>query len=1148
MAYYPDRTAQRPSTTQPRGLRLRGVVHTPRKYHIKKVRTGPTSSGLLHTERRKGGKGLSDARHIHDSQAKKARDARKLRTRVEKHAQAMLLAIEKQEHDLDSSSFKAKHMNLEQEMEMLISKTAHMDVTAWSKKMLEEAKNEVRELKEELAVLQNKRLKIESELHSTELSLENVETRAKMLGLGAYEGTHEVDIKTKHLLKEKAEIGGEYNIVAGYTGVLRLLKERAKLSIGDLPVKQKFLIEEINMYKHELHSAQMQKLHAVRESNKEENLYIELEKTAEELQVMQEKKLIHLREIYAAEGKRRERNQVRRIEALAFAQSIKLKDVSEEELDHLYEQYQQGTVRIAALNLKLKQLQEQNKDLIEGFELMEQHANVRNTAEIVHKFLNQEANFAEFSKTRDEKNEILQRLRAENKRWTGLHKSAIVEKDTQEAYKHRRQRLDQEKAEMDNYIQTRQLEDSTRRSTNLLLLSNGLDDMLYRCVKNLDSCLLESVERAKSKESKTSLSGSLGNRRGSTLKGVGKGVMGVFQWKQQEEKGETKKAPKSLTGSTGLRREGTLKGVGKGIISMFQWQKLDKQQGNTGNAEGKNTDDDDSSSDDSDDAKQQAPLRKRSVSQQFSRKGSTFRGMGKGVLSAVSWGDKKGIGGGSREANGPPGSPQPKSRKAPSKSRMAYLRKQSTFRGMGKGVFSAVLWGNEKQIKSKKPAQKPEEEILFDRMVQKIELVLASVKQIKNEVLEQNIPEKEKNEVDIFQAHRKFAKELATFQSLSASAGKANVGEEDKKTDKEVKTRRLSTRMMGTMNSHIASKLNSKDNVPAGASLYSLLCLDNNHLHNQDLRVTAKVGPESDSHDDGAHEMSESDSDAGARFDDQPEWVKHVTDNLVLHEEEEDEMDQLAELTDSGNLPDRPPHGHRKNKRKRTSSIVIEGVFPPVKPTDGNEEKVVTRQHIKHQTKVALKQNRLALLNAAVPKSKGEEKDPDGHSHTSNRPRTLSSSSRGQPDDLSMLNSSWVTHKKEELIKDAGVFLDDLHKEMELKEIIMKSRKTEENKWNKRRASALIDINGQMPTKPSPERGKTKLSGPSPLARRRSTKIFKRRQTRRHTRMKHMGKSRRMSQTSKGKIMHKSPNRRSPKQASVRVPETVKPNNFSKTN
>ena len=36
-----------------------------------------------------------------------------------KHAAAMLAAIEQQENDIDNASFKAKHMNLEQEMELM---------------------------------------------------------------------------------------------------------------------------------------------------------------------------------------------------------------------------------------------------------------------------------------------------------------------------------------------------------------------------------------------------------------------------------------------------------------------------------------------------------------------------------------------------------------------------------------------------------------------------------------------------------------------------------------------------------------------------------------------------------------------------------------------------------------------------------------------------------------------------------------------------------------------------------------------------------------------------------------------------------------------------------------------------------------------
>ena len=113
----------RPRTSgndSPINFKLRGINHTPHKYHIRKIKPGnSTSHGLLHTQLRKGLKGEGDAREIHDSHARKARDARKLRARVEKHAAAMLAAIELQEHEIDNSSFKAKHMNLEQEMELM---------------------------------------------------------------------------------------------------------------------------------------------------------------------------------------------------------------------------------------------------------------------------------------------------------------------------------------------------------------------------------------------------------------------------------------------------------------------------------------------------------------------------------------------------------------------------------------------------------------------------------------------------------------------------------------------------------------------------------------------------------------------------------------------------------------------------------------------------------------------------------------------------------------------------------------------------------------------------------------------------------------------------------------------------------------------
>ena len=55
-----------------------------------------------------------------------------------------------------------------------------MDVTAWSKKMLEESKHEVRDLREQLSILTNKRLKCENELVSTKRSLDKYSERIKI--------------------------------------------------------------------------------------------------------------------------------------------------------------------------------------------------------------------------------------------------------------------------------------------------------------------------------------------------------------------------------------------------------------------------------------------------------------------------------------------------------------------------------------------------------------------------------------------------------------------------------------------------------------------------------------------------------------------------------------------------------------------------------------------------------------------------------------------------------------------------------------------------------------------------------------------------------------------------------------------------------
>ena len=450
-----------------------------------------------------GGKGIGDARSVHDSAVNKAREARKLRVRVKKHANAMLLAIEKQEHDLDTNRFKAKHMNLEQEVELLISKTANMDVTKWSKKMLEECKTEVRLLREELAVQQTQRQKKEHDLKDSELSLENLEQRAKMLGIGAYEGTHEVDIKSKHFAEETAKVQAQVDTAQVYGGVLRLMKDRAKLSIGDLPLEQKFLIEEVNMMTNELHAAQMQKLHAIREANNEENYFLELQQTAAELQSIQQSKLHHLREIYGQETRRRERKARQEREAKEFAAAMN-SDASESiDLAELYEQYQHATAHIAAKTLRLKQLRRDNKALIDGFDIMCHHGNISNVDTIVSKFLESGKHVQELGAAHVEKTARVNQLKEERSTLREEYQSCMVENDAQEMYKHRNQRLDLERAEQEKKILDRRTEDTQKRFDKMCVLSNGVGNMLQRCYNALQSCFPRELLIASSPKSST---------------------------------------------------------------------------------------------------------------------------------------------------------------------------------------------------------------------------------------------------------------------------------------------------------------------------------------------------------------------------------------------------------------------------------------------------------------------------------------------------------------------------------------------------------------------------------------------------------------------------------------------------------------------
>ena len=83
------------------------------------------------------------------------------------------------------------------------------------------------------------------------------QSNAKMLGIGAWEGTHDVDIQTRKIKSDLERISKQVDAVEEYTGTLQLLRERAKNSIGGANTT-KSMDTEISMYKYELYAAQMQ--------------------------------------------------------------------------------------------------------------------------------------------------------------------------------------------------------------------------------------------------------------------------------------------------------------------------------------------------------------------------------------------------------------------------------------------------------------------------------------------------------------------------------------------------------------------------------------------------------------------------------------------------------------------------------------------------------------------------------------------------------------------------------------------------------------------------------------------------------------------------------------------------------------------------
>ena len=871
--------------------------------------------------------------------------------------------------------------------------------------MLEESKIEVRELREQLSVLTNKRLKCENELQNTNRALENTEQRAKMLGIGAWEGTHDIDVKTRKITSEVKNVAKQVDTVEEYTGTLQLLKDRAKNSIGDLPTQQKFLIQEINMYKHELYAAQMQKLHAVRESNKEESFLLELEKTASELEAMQHNKMQHLRAIFAAEEMRRERNNERRKQALQFAQSVAIGQLTEEEIDHLYHEYQQGAARIATMQLRLKTLKSKNRELIEGFELMKEHANVASCDLILEKFLDRERNYAQLSKTRDERMARLQELKKKNIALLEQYKLHSIDRDSREAYKLRRQRLDQEATELEDFFLKRKLEDSTKKCNKMTVLSEGLDNMLDRCITAFTPCL-----QAKLKTDNPT------NRRGSLkhkLKGKAQGITAALGWKKNAQQANNDNHSKSSRAST-----------------------PDSSQKSGNSPE-----------------KDKSGLQKRSLSRSRfqianGKRKTMFKSAAMHARSALSWLKDSGK---TSIAKVDEGNEEISSSVHDSRGSRKKLLK-AKLKGKVSGIAAALNWQ-----KSARSHDKDLNMTVISRTVilAKLKYVMESMVQINNEVLEIDVPDKSDNTPKIELSYSQLADDIGKTLDISGkSNSKIDEDQSGEGVDKsiprlrdlDIKTRRLSQRISNKNKANV-NILQDTHTIPSGASLYSILSTKHlegapgDHQNNgstSNIRVSATLAQDNSTTDLNDFD-NESNYDVEENDIDPPEWLQKVTKDLLQQHEDEKFMDtEVSEISSRSDT---------KKKRRRNTTIVIGHHFPPTKPAV-EEETIITREKIKQMSQILVKKHniyeKISRTEPDTPrtlKKKFNESSNVNDVPEGNRDRpTKGRGSSSTHNELKLLSGSWTKKVKENIVDDASAYLDDLHKEMEIKEKIMRRK------------------------------------------------------------------------------------------------------------
>eukprot|EP00943_MAST-04B_sp_MAST-4B-sp1_P001035 g1035.t1 len=273
----------------------------------------------------------------------------------------------------------------------------------------------------------------------------------------------------------------------------------------------------------------------------------------------------------------------------------------------------------------------------------------------------------------------------------------------------------------------------------------------------------------------------------------------------------------------------------------------------------------------------------------------------------------------------------------------------------------------------------------------------------------------------------------------------------------------------------IQNRLKNTDTIPSGASLYALLSVEQmhgtksldprKHVVTGNIRVPIKLKKNPESHEGVDHDESSSENGKLADDNEPPEWLKKVTQELLEKREEEDMLD--PDILESGNIS--PKSNQRSNdktggnksknnnrtkamiktKPRRNTTIVIGQHFPVKRPV-AEEEKIMTRNKIKQMSRVLVKKHNVYdKLSRKEPNSPRtaknqfldesndnlNESNETGDKKGNRRKRTTSTQN-----ELKLLSGSWTQNVKHNLLRDAGKYLDDLHKEMEIKEKIMKGK------------------------------------------------------------------------------------------------------------